>query len=444
MKSKICRRYISLLFFSVIITSCTNEDFIIGRKFLGNDNNIRTIYIDTCSVKLSTVSVDSVKTSNRNSVLAGSFNDPDAGYIVCTSYIPFELPSQPYLPEHDLVFDSLQLVMYLANEWIGDTTRSNSFTLHKLSEPVVAPESGVFYSNHSVPYDAEPLAEFSIRKEALPGDSVAVRLPDDIGMDLFEKLRDFDESVMGSQERFSNYFPGFALTAGDDNNNVLAFSVSEDSSMLLRVYYHYSTWVKTQGFITIEPQSVTSFYGVVTDRSATPFKDLQAFGELPSSMSGNKALLQSLTASYIKIEIPYLNDLLQLGDFSTVVSGALIIYPVRGSFSEINPLPPRLTMYVSDENDVTQGYITSYSGESLQTGNLVIDELFGIETYYTYDITSFIQSQLGAFGIYKRNLKLTVPEEKQATSLNALVAGDMSYPGNRIKLKISYLIYDVK
>ncbi|HQB37054.1 MAG TPA: hypothetical protein PLI41_05865, partial [Bacteroidales bacterium] len=93
---------------------------------------------------------------------------------------------------------------------------------------------------------------------------------------------------------------------------------------------------------------------------------------------------------------------------------------------------------------VTQGYITSYSGESLQTGNLVIDELFGIETYYTYDITSFIQSQLGAFGIYKRNLKLTVPEEKQATSLNALVAGDMSYPGNRIKLKISYLIYDVK
>jgi hypothetical protein len=189
---------------------------------------------------------------------------------------------------------------------------------------------------------------------------------------------------------------------------------------------------------------VTSFYGVVTDRSATPFKDLQAFGELPSSMSGNKALLQSLTASYIKIEIPYLNDLLQLGDFSTVVSGALIIYPVRGSFSEINPLPPRLTMYVSDENDVTQGYITSYSGESLQTGNLVIDELFGIETYYTYDITSFIQSQLGAFGIYKRNLKLTVPEEKQATSLNALVAGDMSYPGNRIKLKISYLIYDVK
>lgn len=444
MKSKICRRYISLLFFSVIITSCTNEDFIIGRKFLGNDNNIRTIYIDTCTVKLSTVSVDSVKTSNRNSVFAGSFNDPDAGYIVCTSYIPFTLPGQPYLPEYDLVFDSLQLVMYLANEWIGDTTRSNSFTLHKLSEPVVAPESGAFYSNHSVPYDVEPLAEFSIRKEALPGDSVAVRLPDDIGMDLFEKLRDFDESVMGSQERFSNYFPGFALTAGDDNNNVLAFSVSEDSSMLLRVYYHYSTWVKTQGFITIEPQSVTSFYGVVTDRSATPFKDLQAFGELPSSMSGNKALLQSLTASYIKIEIPYLNDLLQLGDFSTVVSGALIIYPVRGSFSEINPLPPRLTMYVSDENDVTQGYITSYSGESLQTGNLVIDELFGIETYYTYDITSFIQSQLGAFGIYKRNLKLTVPEEKQATSLNALVAGDMSYPGNRIKLKISYLIYDAK
>lgn len=442
MKSKICRRYISLLIFSVLITSCTNEDFIIGRKFL--DSNIRTIYIDTCTVKLSTVSIDSVKTSNRNSVLAGSYNDPNAGYTVCTAYIPFALPIQPQLPEYDLIFDSLQLVMCLGSEWIGDTTRSNNFTIHKLSEPVVVPENGSFYSNNSVPFDEETLTEFSIRRESLSGDSVSVRLPDDLGMDLLDKLRDFDESVMGSQERFSNYLPGFAITAGDDNNNVLAFTVSEDSSMLLRVYYHYSTWVKTQGFVTIKPQSVQSFYGVVTDRSATPFKDLHASGELPSSKSGNKVLLQALTASYIKIEIPYLNDLLQLGDFSTVTAGALVIYPVRGSFSRINPLPANLSMYVSDENDVTQGYITSYSGESLQTGNLVTDELFGIETYYTYDITSFIQSQLGAFGIYKRNLKLTVPDEKLATSLNALVAGDMSHPGNRIKLKISYLIYDGK
>jgi len=122
----------------------------------------------------------------------------------------------------------------------------------------------------------------------------------------------------------------------------------------------------------------------------------------------------------------------------------LVIYPVKGTFSKLNPLPTNLSMYVSDENNVTQGYITNYSGESLQTGNLVTDELFGIDTYYTYDITSFLQSQLGAFGIYKRNLKLTVPEDILATSLNTLVAGDMLHPGNRIKLKISYLIYDGK
>ncbi len=442
MKSKICRGYLTLLIFSALLTSCTSDDFIIGRKFL--DSSVRTVRIDTCTVKLTSVSIDSVKTSNKNSVLTGRFEDPVAGTTVCTAFIPFGLPAQPQLPEHKLIFDSLQLVMCLSNEWIGDTARNNYFRVHKLTEPVEPREGGEFYSNYSIPYESEPLTEFSVRREFLKGDSISVRLPDDLGMDLFEKLKVFDESVMGSQERFSDYLPGLALTPGEDNKNVLAFSISEDSSMILRVYYHYSTWVKTQGYITIKPLPTKCFYGVATDRSGTPFEDLSSDKELPSSQSGNMVLVQALTGSYIKIEFPHLNNLLQLGDFSTITAGALIIYPVKGSFSEIVPLPTNLSMYVSDENNVTQGYITSYSGESLQTGDLVTDELFGIDTYYTYDITSFLQDQLGAFGIYKRNLKLTVPEDKLATSLNTLVAGDMLHPKNRIKLKISYLIYDVK
>lgn len=442
MKSKICRGYFTLLIFSALVTSCTSEDFVIGRKFL--DSSVRTIMIDTCTVKLSTVSIDSVKTSNKNSVLAGRLVDPNSGTTVCTAFIPFGVPVQPQLPEYKMIFDSLQLVMCLGTQWIGDTTRFNYFRIHKLTEPVEPREGGEFYSTNSIPFEAEPLTEFSIKKESLRGDSVSIRLPDEFGSDLFEKMKVFDESVFGSQERFSSYLPGFALTAGDDNRNVLSFTVSEDSSMLLKIYYHYSTWVKTQGIITIKPLPTKCFYGVVTDRSGTPFEDLAAVKELPSSQSGNMVLIQALTGSYLKIEIPHLNDLLQLGDFSTVTAGALVIYPVKGSFSKLNPLPTNLSMYVSDENNVTQGYITTYSGESLQTGNLVTDELFGIDTYYTYDITSFLQGQLGAFGIYKRNLKLTVPEDKLATSLNTLVAGDMSHPKNKIKLKISYLIYDGK
>ncbi|NMD02873.1 MAG: DUF4270 domain-containing protein, partial [Bacteroidales bacterium] len=221
MKSKICRGYFTLLIFSALITSCTSEDFVIGRKFL--DSSVRTIMIDTCSVKLSTVSIDSVKTSNKNSVLAGRFIDPIAGTTVCTAFIPFGVPVQPQLPEHKLIFDSLQLVMCLGDKWIGDTTRFNSFRIHKLTEPVEPREGGAFYSTNSIPFETEPLTEFSFKKESLRGDSVSVRLPDDLGSDLFEKVRVFDESVMGSQERFSNYLPGFALTAGDDNKNVLSF-----------------------------------------------------------------------------------------------------------------------------------------------------------------------------------------------------------------------------
>jgi hypothetical protein len=119
-----------------------------------------------------------------------------------------------------------------------------------------------------------------------------------------------------------------------------------------------------------------------------------------------------------------------------------MVYPVKGTYSEFVPLPEDLSLYVSNENDVTLGYITTYSGDALQTGNLVKDDLFGIETYYTYDITSFMQEQLGAFGTDRRSLNLIVPEASQPVTLNTLVAGDGQYPGKRIEIKVTYIVYD--
>jgi len=232
------------------------------------------------------------------------------------------------------------------------------------------------------------------------------------------------------------------VTAGADNNAVLGLSLS-DSSMVINLHYHYSLLERTEETITITPYTERCFYGVDTDRSGTVFSDLRG-NVLPSGQTGNMVLIQALTGAYVKIEFPYLNNLLQLGDYSTITDASLLIYPVKGTYSEYVPLPEDLSMYVSNENDVTTEYITTYTGDALQTGNLVEDDLFNIDTYYTYDITSFLQEQLGSFGISSRNLQLIVPEASQAVSLNTLVAGDGSYSGKKMKLKVSYLIYDIQ
>ena len=115
----------------------------------------------------------------------------------------------------------------------------------------------------------------------------------------------------------------------------------------------------------------------------------------------------------------------------------LIIYPVKGTYSGNVPLPSGLSLYISDEDDVAVSAITTYSGDALQTGDLVVDNLYNIETYYSYNITTFLTDQLGAIGINKRNLQLIVPQDKLAVSFNTLVAGDASHERGRIKLKIN-------
>jgi hypothetical protein len=434
------RDNIILIMCATLLTTCTSDGYILGRKFL--DNNVRTVIIDTCAVKMYTIAIDSVVTSGKSSVLLGSYSDTTMGHIVCTAYLAFTVPGEQNLPEATIVFDSVDLVMSLNGKWLGDTTRYHTFNIYPLAEVIDLPDDEEFYSTHQVVFGSVPLTTFSIRPKPLTGNDVSVRLPDRIGSDLLQKIMDEDETTLGSQDRFMNYLNGFAITSGEGNNNILGFKLS-DTSMVMRIHYHYSTWERTKDVITITPFQERCFYGVTSDRTGTPFENLKS-NELLSSKTDNMVLVQALTASYVKIEFPHLNNLLELGDFCTVISADLIIYPVKGTYSSSNPLPSDLSMYISDENDVTQGYITTYSGDALQTGDLVTDELYGIETYYTYNISSFIEDQLGAIGIYRKSLQFIVSQDNLAVTLNTLVAGDASHPRNKIKLKISYLIYDGK
>jgi len=346
------------------------------------------------------------------------------------------------LPDADIVFDSIDLMISLNGTWIGDTTLFHSFGIHLLDEVIFLPDEEKYYSTWSVPYGNEPIALLRCKPHPLSGDTLSVRLPDQLGRDLLEKIMDDDQEVLGSQERFMNYFHGLAIAPDTENISVLGMATG-DSSMLIRIHYHYSMFERTEGMVSIRSYADRCFYDVTTDRSGTPFNNLYG-NELPSSMTGNMVLVQALAGSYVTIDFPYLNNLLELGDYCTVISASLIISPVRGTYSEEVPLPEDLSLYISNENDVTLGYITTYSGDALQTGNLVEDDLFNIETYYSYDITSFLQEQIGAIGIYRRKLQLIVPEASQAVTMHTLVAGDGSHYRNRMKLKVRYLIYDGK
>ena len=57
-------------------------------------------------------------------------------------------------------------------------------------------------------------------------------------------------------------------------------------------------------------------------------------------------------------------------------------------------LPQTLSLYSTDQNNALSAGTFDDGTTTLQTGNLVIDNLYGQNTYYSYDITTFINTKI--------------------------------------------------
>ncbi len=79
-----------------------------------------------------------------------------------------------------------------------------------------------------------------------------------------------------------------------------------------------------------------------------------------------------------------------------MVKAELVIKPVTGSFGGFYPLPPKLRLSETTQlNELGTDVSTTVTGTSaVEYGDLYIDDLYGQNTGYTYDITSYITTQM--------------------------------------------------
>lgn len=425
---------------TALVSSCVNEGFNIGKDLVSVST--RTMVIDTVTLHMSTVLTDSVSTANSGVILVGDHTNPFFGNTKAYSYLTFNLPDNFSFPSTEnygrpkVYLDSLTLIVKDTTAFLGDTTQLQTIKICRLQEKVelVDLDNGAsLYTTTSFRYDPVPIAVKSFYPQRFTGRALEIRLPDAIGQDFLKKIDALDD-VFLNNETFVNYFKGLVLVP---QGNVAISSFKADTSCILRLYYSNADNEKMNYDFRLN-QSL-HFNQVSFDRSASELKNLTASNpELPSSETRNASYIYSLAGIYTRIDIPYLNNLLQLGSFGRVISGILYIYPAYGSYGKENELPGELSLYVSDETNVVTGAITDSNGQ-MQTGYLSKDD-FLKDTRYVFDLTAFLQDQLGKMGINKRHLQITVPRINSTTS--TLVAGDMYHPSNNIKLVVKYSTYD--
>jgi hypothetical protein len=72
-----------------LFTSCQTDnaegEFVVGSDYLSINNKV--IMIDTLTVNVSTINIDSLVTSNQSRILIGNYTDPILGIVKSESYL---------------------------------------------------------------------------------------------------------------------------------------------------------------------------------------------------------------------------------------------------------------------------------------------------------------------------------------------------------------------
>ena len=428
---------IFLLFSLFSISSCEKQDIAFGTGFI--DNTITNlVLVDTATVNIASVYIDSFVTSSSKAIFAGKFKDEKFGTTTSQSFLQLGIPAATsYAIPNGSIFDSVELILKPNKIFYGDTTALYELTIHQLTQQITYRTNQYsFYNNNSWPYSNTILGSSQLVISPSIRDTLSIKLAGALGLDLFNKLQNKNDEV-STVDRFLNYFKGIAIVGGTANNCILGFK----DSVIMRLHYRKPGVFAQSAIIDFSlNQSNFQFNNISTDRTGTAISTLGPNNRvIPASATGNAGYSQYISGVIAKLNFPYLNDLYQLPNFLKIVKAELVIKPVQNSFLNFYNLPPFLRLNATNQTNLPGNDLSAQtgSGSSVQYGNLYIDNLYGTNTAYTYDITSYMQSLLLSNSDLIKNGLLVLPPAPNITFNRILIANGANSI-NKTQVKIYY------
>ena len=435
--------HFSLLILLFSLFACKKVDVQFGSEFVDNEYT-QVIKTDTFSADLSTVYVDSFITSGKGVTFVGGYSDPEFGRIDTKCF--FEVGPPTYEAIYDSTkFDSLSLILTLnKNSYYGDTLSPLHINVNRLSQQIIFPE-GVysFYNTQQFNYYNTPIGQgdFIIRPNVT--DTISIRLDDALGKDLLTKLQNRSDNDMKSEIGFINYFNGIAITS--DANAKMILNCSNSIKMRLRYRQPGIDSIQKKYIDFTLANNNHHFNNIKTDRSrlSNGLQNISSTNKEISSIVLNKqAYSQYISGVMTKIKFPTLREILKIDNYAKVLSAQLKIMPVKGTYNNSNfYLPSSLRLSVTDINNTIGGDLGTISSNGTfvtSTGNLYIDNLYGDNTVYTYNVSNYIKQIIKNVGDDKSGLLLLQPSTSYVTQFPRVIIGNKNHPTSKILLEVVY------
>jgi hypothetical protein len=424
----------------IFITSCQKTDISFGSQFVDN-NYTQLIKIDTITTQLSTRFYDSIQTSGTGLGVAGIYTDPVFGTVKASSY--FKLIPPTYNSDSDYSrgsYDSLIIIIRPKKNFYGDTTKPVHLDAYRLAA-VLQPSlnNTVLYNKDTIAKYPTPLGSADFIYYPTRTDSIKIRLSDDLGKELFKYMQTKDGNIQ-NLANFQNYFKGLCISPG--NNPACMFSYSD--SIVMRLYYNNPGVIRAETYKDFTfNDATTQFNHIEINRAGTHLSgvtpDIRSL--VSSKLTGNASYLQSATGTSVKVSFPYIRSILQIPNIAKVTQATLVLRPVQGTYGYDYKLPDSLRLSQTDMYNNALGDISiSVSGTSYTLyGTLNVDYLYGKNTQYTFDITSYILSQAAISENNLNGLIVSPPQPAFSTRFNRVVFGDGNNSLGNAQLLLYYI-----
>lgn len=437
-----------MFFFAITILSCGTDtdagEFVVGSDYLVLSN--KAILIDTVTVEMSTINFDSLITSNQNRILVGNYDDPIFGKVKSNSYL--QLAGQSYTLNSgggsdteavNYVFDSIAMILKYDNYYYGDTTKVQTFNIHRLTQRVKPnTEDDNLYNNSSFAYNDESIGTISYKPRPIEKDSIVIKMSDVFGSALFQKLKKREITDFDS---FSEYLKGLVLVPSTSNtSSLIGFHIAESK---VRMYYskYQADTEETPYILDFSILDATKqFNSISSDKTGTILQSLPiSSSKLSSSLTNQQGFIQSGTGVSCRIDFPNIKQLKYISDNGAIVNAELVLKPVNNTYSAKYPLADSLSVFVADNlNRISASLVNSAGTTVYGILNKKSDE-FNENVGYTIPIGNFLQKEMLKKSDSRSSLILTLPGISK--TVNRIVLGDQKHLENKIQLKIYYISY---
>ncbi|BDD06590.1 DUF4270 family protein [Aureibacter tunicatorum] len=448
-----------LLFITMIAGGCHQSDE--SFSFVDDDykDGWEAVFIDTVTVEVGTVWYDNVSTQGGTNLVLGSVNDNEFGDVKAMSFIQMAAPKNlPTLDEEvDVVYDSMVMYMKFNGYYYGDTLAPIQFKSNALSSRIHVDDvssdekepRSYFISSDSIPiYEDSEL--FNVNVQPRPGrmDTLKIRFNREFEENFFTYLKSRENSQI-DEEKFLQYIHGIRMSAHRSNQDqkgvALGFQYGNSSGdpnapsmpSFVKIYYHkrndFDEVTYSVDFpIGPEDKRFNHYSSNWTDTELDFIKESEK--AYPSTTTDNFTYIQDGTGLMLRLDIPHLGNLSQLGNDYMFSNAHLIMEPYVDIYDTEHFVPSTLGLYWSDYSNAIKGEVIDPVTQVPYTATYFHDKFDG-EKMYSFDITPFIDVVLRTDPY--QQLNFMIRSTSTSTGINRVKLGDMK--DKKIYLRLIYL-----